>query len=134
MAIAVIGAGVNGICCVVALAEKGCKVTVYESKTPFSETCSKSSKLLHGRIRKRTEFLGVVIGNGTRIQRIEIDGSVELINGEVVQHAKIINASGPWVKELIERSSIDSAYSLALVKGALNFRSITSQSNSHSSA
>ncbi len=51
MDIAVIGAGVNGICCAVALAEKGCKVTVYESKTPFTETSSKSSKLLHGGIR-----------------------------------------------------------------------------------
>lgn len=51
MNVAVIGAGVNGIPCAISLAEKGCKVTVYESKTPFCETNSRSSKLLHGGIR-----------------------------------------------------------------------------------
>jgi glycerol-3-phosphate dehydrogenase len=226
MDVAVIGAGVNGICCAIALAEKGCKVTVYERNTPFSETSSKSSKLLHGGIRyletfhfklvrealedrawwiknaeqhtrinrffipiyknnsrnrlklylgvkvyewlagqyslgrsqyhstketlehnpalspegllgavsyidvqmddrnlsewliRRAESLGVMIRNGTPVRRIETDGSVELINGEEVRHIKIVNACGPWVKELSDRSSINSAYSLALVKGS----------------
>jgi glycerol-3-phosphate dehydrogenase len=226
MDVAVIGAGVNGICCAIALAEKGCKVTVYERKTPFSETSSNSSKLLHGGIRyleafhlklvrealadrawwiekaeqhtkttrfyipiyknksrsrlklylgakayewlagnyslgrsqyhsakealennpslspdgllgavsyidvqmddrnlsewliERAESLGVLIRNRTPIQRIGINGSVELITGEVVRYSKIINACGPWVKELIDRSTIDSAYSLALVRGS----------------
>jgi glycerol-3-phosphate dehydrogenase len=203
MDIAVIGAGVNGICCAIALAEKGCKVTVYERKTAFSETSSKSSKLLLGGIRyletfhfklvgealedrtwwiknaeqytrinrffipiyknksrsrlklylgvklyewlagqyslgrsqyhsaketlehnpvlssdgllgavsyidvqmddrnlsewliRKAESLGVLFRNGTPIQRIEIDGSVELITGEVVRHMKVINACGP---------------------------------------
>jgi phytoene dehydrogenase-like protein len=40
MNIAVIGAGVGRIYSAIALAEKGCKVTVYESKTPFSEASS----------------------------------------------------------------------------------------------
>ncbi len=56
MNVAVVGAGVNGICCALSLAEKGCKVTIYESKTPFSETSSKSSKLLHGGIRYLESF------------------------------------------------------------------------------
>ncbi len=226
MDIAVIGAGVNGICCAIALAEKGCKVTVYERKTPFTETSSKSSKLLHGGIRyletyqfklvrealadrawwienaeqytkinrffipiyknksrsrlklylgvkvyewlagqyslgrsqyhssketlehnpalvpegllgavsyidvqmddrnlskwliRKAESLGVIIRNSTPVHRIETDGSVELINGEVIRHIKIINTCGPWIKELNDRSSIDSAYNLALVKGS----------------
>jgi len=226
MNVAVIGAGVNGICSAISLAEKGCKVTVYESKTPFSETSSKSSKLLHGGIRylenfhiklvrealvdrawwiknagqhtkinrffipiykgksrgrlklylgakiyewladqnllgrsqyhspketlehnpvlspdgllgavsyidvpmddrnlsewliRRAESLGIVIRNGTPIQRVVTDGSVELADGEIIRHAKVINACDPWVKELIERSNINSAYSLALVKGS----------------
>lgn len=46
----------NGICCAIALAKKGCKVTVYESKIPFGETSSKSSKLLHGGIRYLESF------------------------------------------------------------------------------
>ena len=67
---------------------------------------------------KRAESLGVIIKNGTPVQRIDTDGSVELINGEVVRHMKIVNTCGPWVKELSDRSSINSAYSLALVKGS----------------
>jgi len=56
MNVAVIGAGVNGICCALSLAEKGCKIIVYESKAPFDETSSKSSKLLHGGIRYLESF------------------------------------------------------------------------------
>lgn len=226
MNIAVIGAGVNGICCAIALAEKGCKVTVYENNTPFSETSSKSSKLLHGGIRyletfqirlvrealadrawwrrnaeqhteisrffipiyegksrsrlklflgakiyewlsgryslgrsqyhsrdetlernpllspdrllgsvsyidiqmhdqnlskwliERAGSLGVIIRSGTPVQKIETNGSVELTDGEVIQHTKVVNACGPWAMKLIERSCIKSAYSLALVRGS----------------
>lgn len=56
MKVAVIGAGVNGICSAICLAQNGCKVTVYESNTPFGETSSKSSKLLHGGIRYLESF------------------------------------------------------------------------------
>jgi hypothetical protein len=35
---------------------KRLQVTVYESKTPFSETSSKSSKLLHGGMRYLESF------------------------------------------------------------------------------
>jgi glycerol-3-phosphate dehydrogenase len=51
MRVAVIGAGVNGVCAAIALAEKRFQVTVFEAKSPFVETSSKSSKLLHGGIR-----------------------------------------------------------------------------------
>lgn len=51
MRIAVIGAGVNGICSAIALAERGGIVTVFDRSVPFSETSSRSSKLLHGGIR-----------------------------------------------------------------------------------
>lgn len=51
MKVAVIGAGVNGICSAIALAQEGCDVLVYDRKTPFSETSANSSKLLHGGIR-----------------------------------------------------------------------------------
>jgi glycerol-3-phosphate dehydrogenase len=58
---------------------------------------------------RRAESPGVIIRNRTPVQRIETDGSVELINVEVVRHTKIINAFGPWIKELNDRSSINSA-------------------------
>jgi glycerol-3-phosphate dehydrogenase len=51
MRIAIVGAGINGMCSAVALAQRGCSVTVYERSYPFSETSSRSSKLLHGGIR-----------------------------------------------------------------------------------
>jgi glycerol-3-phosphate dehydrogenase len=50
MDIAVIGAGVNGVCTAIALVQKGCKVTVYERKKPFDGSSPKFSKLLHGGI------------------------------------------------------------------------------------
>lgn len=54
--IGIVGAGVNGVCCAIALARRGYKVTIYEAKKPFSETSSKSSKLLHGGIRYLENF------------------------------------------------------------------------------
>ena len=51
MRIAIIGAGINGVCSAIMLAERGCKVTVYDRGTPFGETSSRSSKMLHGGIR-----------------------------------------------------------------------------------
>lgn len=51
MHVAIVGAGINGICSAIALAQRGCSVTVYERSLPFSETSSRSSKLLHGGIR-----------------------------------------------------------------------------------
>ena len=226
MEIAVIGAGVNGICCAISLAEKGCKVTVFEARTPFSETSSKSSKLLHGGIRyleslhiklvrealadrawwlknagqytktsrffipvyknrsrsrfklymgaklyewlagqnslgmsryhnhgetlalnpalspkgllgsvsyidvqmddyalsewllKRAESNGVVIHNNEPIKQIGTDGSIAKANGETIKFTKVVNTCGPWAKQLVDDSWINSAYSLALVKGS----------------
>jgi len=51
MHVGVVGAGVNGICSAIAIAEKGHKVTVYDSGEAFSETSSKSSRMFHGGIR-----------------------------------------------------------------------------------
>lgn len=49
--IAIIGCGINGVGCAIALAESGYDVHIFDKKEPFSETSSKSSKLLHGGIR-----------------------------------------------------------------------------------
>lgn len=226
MNIAVIGAGVNGICCAIALAEKGCKVTVFETRTPFSETSSKSSKLLHGGIRylenfhiklvrealedrawwiknaaeytktarffipiykeksrsrlklyfgaklyewlagknslgrskyhseaetlklnpelssagllgsvsyvdvqmddiglsewllKKAESVGVVVKINTHIQSISANGLVNKADGESIKFAKIVNTCGPWAKQLVDNSRVDTAFDLALVKGS----------------
>lgn len=49
--IAVIGGGVNGLCCAWQLSCKGAEVTVFESGELMKATSSSSSKLLHGGVR-----------------------------------------------------------------------------------
>ena len=49
--VAVIGAGVNGVCSAIKLAEAGYSVNVFDKGKAFSETSSKSSRMFHGGIR-----------------------------------------------------------------------------------
>lgn len=49
--IAVVGAGVNGTSIATACAKRGFDVALFEAGTPFAETSSKSSRMLHGGIR-----------------------------------------------------------------------------------
>ena len=51
MNIAVIGAGVNGVCSAIKFAEAGHSVSVFDKSKAFSETSSKSSRMFHGGIR-----------------------------------------------------------------------------------
>ena len=51
MRVAVVGAGVNGICSAISIADSGHNVTVFDSGNAFSETSSKSSRMFHGGIR-----------------------------------------------------------------------------------
>ena len=51
MNIAVIGAGVNGVCSAIKLADAGYLVSVFDKSKAFSETSSKSSRMFHGGIR-----------------------------------------------------------------------------------
>ena len=54
--VAIVGAGVNGVCAAVVLGELGHHVTLIDKGEPFAETSSKSSKLLHGGIRYLEHF------------------------------------------------------------------------------
>lgn len=49
--IAVVGAGVNGTSIATACAKRGCEVVLFDAGSPFAETSSKSSRMLHGGIR-----------------------------------------------------------------------------------
>lgn len=49
--IAVVGAGVNGTSIATACAQRGFDVALFDAGTPFAETSSKSSRMLHGGIR-----------------------------------------------------------------------------------
>jgi glycerol-3-phosphate dehydrogenase len=51
MDIAIIGAGINGLCIGWELAKNGHGVTIYERDTVVAHTSSASSKLLHGGLR-----------------------------------------------------------------------------------
>ena len=54
--IGIIGGGVIGICIAIALQKNGFQVCVFDKGKCFSETSSKSSKLLHGGIRYLENF------------------------------------------------------------------------------
>ena len=49
--IAVIGAGVNGVCIATACASLGHRVMLFDESKPFDQTSSASSRMLHGGIR-----------------------------------------------------------------------------------
>ncbi len=49
--IAVVGAGVNGTSIATACANRGFEVALFDAGTPFAQTSSKSSRMLHGGIR-----------------------------------------------------------------------------------
>lgn len=51
MRVAVVGGGINGLCCAWRLGEDGHKVTLYERGRIMGETSRASSKLLHGGLR-----------------------------------------------------------------------------------
>ena len=51
MKVAVIGGGINGLCCAWQLALKGASVKVIEKGKIMNQTSSASSKLLHGGLR-----------------------------------------------------------------------------------
>ena len=51
MRIAIVGGGINGLCCAWRLAESGHLVTLYERNEVMAATSSASSKLLHGGLR-----------------------------------------------------------------------------------
>lgn len=51
MNIAIVGGGINGVCCAWALAERGHRVVLYERDHLMRQTSSASSKLLHGGLR-----------------------------------------------------------------------------------
>lgn len=51
MNIAIVGGGINGLCCALRLIERGDQVTLYERNQLMQATSRSSSKLLHGGLR-----------------------------------------------------------------------------------
>jgi glycerol-3-phosphate dehydrogenase len=54
--IAIVGGGINGLCCAWTLAEHGHKVTLFERGKLMAHTSSASTKLLHGGLRYLENF------------------------------------------------------------------------------
>lgn len=76
---------------------------------------------LSGWLISKAESVGVVIQSNTHIENIGTDGLITKANGESIKFMKIVNACGPWAKQLIDSSRVDSSFDLALVKGGHRF-------------
>lgn len=51
------------------------------------------------------------------VQEVTSDASLK-INDEYVQHDRLINVSGPWALDLLQRSGLSASHSLDLVRGS----------------
>jgi glycerol-3-phosphate dehydrogenase len=67
---------------------------------------------------KRAESVGVVVQTNTRVQSISTNGSITISNGESIKFTKVVNTCGPWAKQLLDDSRVNTAFKLALVKGS----------------
>lgn len=65
----------------------------------------------------RAAEAGVRIRTGKNIECVSIEGDVETSDG-VARFDRVVNATGPWAAQLLERSGVSSAYQLRLVRGS----------------
>ena len=80
MNIAVIGGGINGLCCAWQLASEGVKVTLFEKNKIMSQTSSASSKLLHGGLRYLENFDFNLVYESLRERNWWLENVPELTN------------------------------------------------------
>ena len=80
MNIAVIGGGINGLCCAWQLASEGVKVTLFDKNKIMSQTSSASSKLLHGGLRYLENFDFNLVYESLRERNWWLENVPELTN------------------------------------------------------
>ena len=61
---------------------------------------------------------GVSFHERTEIQALDPTGSVFISNGEARQFDHVFNIAGPWAEQLLNKSNIESPYTLDLVRGS----------------
>jgi glycerol-3-phosphate dehydrogenase len=66
---------------------------------------------------QQAQAAGAAVRSRTPVQKLDVDGGVHLESGRE-RFDVVVNAAGPWAYRLLERSGIDSAYRLDLVRGS----------------
>ena len=61
---------------------------------------------------------GCRIFENSPVSRLDNDGTIHLESGELHQFDKVINAAGPWVEALLQRSNIKTETHLDLIRGS----------------
>lgn len=61
---------------------------------------------------------GVEINENITVKKIQLDGLLELQNGQSCSFDRIINVAGPWAEELLQQSGMRSSVKLDLVRGS----------------
>ncbi len=61
---------------------------------------------------------GVTVMEHTRVDKVTVEGSVVLENGQTLSFDRVINVTGPWAEQLLVNSGIVSQYRLGLVRGS----------------
>ena len=68
-------------------------------------------------VSKEAQNEGVKIIDNSDIEKICIDGKI-IINGSEKKYDYVINATGPWVYEILKKSGLEGAYKLDLIRGS----------------
>lgn len=69
-------------------------------------------------VASRCRDAGVSIGEGCEVRRVSPAGELLLADGRDLVFDRIVNVAGPWARQLLESSEIESRYTLDLVRGS----------------
>jgi glycerol-3-phosphate dehydrogenase len=65
----------------------------------------------------RAQEKGVAVRSHTLVERVDTHGGV-LVGGEREQFDRVVNAAGPWARQLLDDSGVPTRYALDLVRGS----------------
>lgn len=69
-------------------------------------------------VQEQALAAGVSIFEHSPVKRITRDACISLVRGDVVEAELCVNATGPWVNEMLEVSEIASKFGVELVRGS----------------
>lgn len=69
-------------------------------------------------VAEQAKAQGLEVTEGAEVTCVDIEGRITTAGGVSISHDRIINISGPWAGQLLERSGVHSDYKLDLVRGS----------------